>query len=68
MKLYIHTDIEGVAGMVHFEDRNDQTTEGYFKRLRMHKLLTGEVNAAIEGALAAGVKEILVNDSHGSGY
>lgn len=68
MKLYIHTDIEGVAGIVHFEDREDDTTEGYFRRLRLHKLLTGEVNAAIEGALAMGVEEILVNDAHGSGY
>ena len=68
MNVYIHTDIEGVAGMVHFEDRSDQTTEGYFRRLRLHKLLTGEVNAAIEGALEAGADEILVNDSHGSGY
>ena len=68
MKLYIHTDIEGVAGMVHFEDRKDDSTEGYFKRLRLHRLLTGEVNAAIEGALEAGVDEVLVNDSHGSGY
>lgn len=68
MKLYIHTDIEGVAGMVHFEDREDQSTEGYHRRLRLHRLLTGEVNAAIEGALQAGADEILVNDSHGSGY
>ena len=68
MKLYIHTDIEGVAGMVHFEDRQDQTIEGHFKRRRMHKLLTGEVNAAIEGALEMGVDEVLVNDSHGCGY
>ena len=55
MKLYIHTDMEGVAGMVHFEDRQDDTTEGYFRRRRLHKLLTGEVNAAIEGAVAMGV-------------
>jgi len=69
MKLYIHTDIEGVAGMVHFEDRNDTSVANYFQRLRLHKLLTGEVNAAIEGALeAGGIDEILVNDSHGSGY
>ena len=68
MKLYIHTDIEGVAGMVHFEDREDETTEGYHRRRRLHKLLTAEVNAAIEGALEMGVDEILVNDSHGSGY
>jgi len=68
MKLYIHTDIEGVAGMVHFEDRKDDTTEGYHRRRRLHKLLTGEVNAAIEWALEMGVDEILVNDAHGSGY
>lgn len=68
MKLYIHTDIEGVAGMVHFEDRNDRSTEGYYRRLRMHRLLTAEVNAAIEGALEAGVDEVIVNDAHGSGY
>ncbi|MGC9316755.1 MAG: M55 family metallopeptidase, partial [Armatimonadota bacterium] len=68
MKLYMHTDLEGVAGMVHFEDREDQTVEGYYRRLRLHRLLTGEVNAAIEAALAAGVEEVLVNDAHGSGY
>ncbi|MEW6357698.1 MAG: M55 family metallopeptidase [Planctomycetota bacterium] len=68
MKIYIHTDIEGVAGMVHFEDRNDTSVWNYHHRKRMHALLTGEVNAAIEGALAAGATEILVNDSHGSGY
>jgi D-amino peptidase len=28
--------------------------------------MTGEANAAVEGALAAGAKEIVVNDSHGS--
>ena len=68
MKLYIHTDIEGVAGMVHFEDREDKTADGHFKRIRMYRLLTQEVNAAIEGAIEMGVDEVLVNDSHGSGY
>ncbi len=68
MKLYIHTDIEGVAGMVHFEKREDDSLENWDRRKRMHRLLTGEVNAAIEGALAMGVDEVLVNDAHGSGY
>ncbi len=68
MKLYIHTDIEGVAGMVHFEKRDDDSLENWDRRKRMHRLLTGEVNAAIEGALAMGVTEVLVNDAHGSGY
>ncbi|MGD9494753.1 MAG: M55 family metallopeptidase [Armatimonadota bacterium] len=68
MKLYIHTDIEGVAGMVHFERRDDDTQRNWDIAKRMHRLLTGEVNAAIEGAIAAGVDEVLVNDAHGSGY
>jgi len=68
MKLYIHTDIEGVAGMVHFERRDDDSQRNWDIARRMHRLLTGEVNAAIEGALAAGADEVLVNDSHGSGY
>lgn len=68
MKLYIHTDIEGVAGMVHFERREDDSPRNWDIAKRMHRLLTGEVNAAIEGALEAGVTEILVNDAHGSGY
>ncbi len=69
MNLYIHTDLEGVAGMVHFERRDDDTLRNWDTRKRMFRLLTGEVNAAIEGALEAGVDgQILVNDAHGSGY
>ena len=33
---------------------------------RGQKLMTRELNAAIEGAFAAGASEVLVNDSHGS--
>ena len=69
MNLYIHTDIEGVAGMVHFEKRDDDTLRNWSIRQRMFRLLTDEVNASIEGALDAGVDgQILVNDAHGSGY
>lgn len=69
MNLYIHTDIEGVAGMVHFERREDESKRNWDIAKRMHRLLTGEVNASIEGALQAGVDgTILVNDAHGSGY
>ena len=32
---------------------------------RARSLMTGELNAAVEGALNAGAKEIIVNDSHG---
>jgi D-amino peptidase len=33
----------------------------------MQRLLTGEVNAAAQGLLEAGVEEVLVNDAHGAG-
>ena len=60
MKLYISTDMEGVSGIVH----SDQTDPSHPEYQRARKWMLAEVNAAIEGALAAGATEILVNDSH----
>lgn len=60
MKVYISVDMEGgtgIAGASHMRDG------GYN---RMVKLLTQEVNAAIDGAFEAGATEVLVNDAHGS--
>lgn len=74
MKVYIQTDIEGVSGVVHWWNPEQwlnysrDPLEIFQLRQRMRKLLTGEVNAAIEGCLAAGASEIVVNDSHGWGY
>lgn len=68
MKVYIQTDIEGVAGFISFEDRNTQTVENFYHKQRMYRLLTGEVNAAVKGAKEAGADTIYINDSHGSGY
>jgi D-amino peptidase len=64
MKILIMTDLEGVAGVVSFED---QTGPGgrYYEAAK--KLLTAEVNAAVDGLLQAGVEEILVVDGHGAG-
>ncbi|MDR3436361.1 M55 family metallopeptidase [Telmatospirillum sp.] len=62
MKVYISADIEGVAGVVAV----DQTRTGNGEHERCRRLMTEEVNAAIEGALAGGATEVLVNDSHGS--
>lgn len=64
MKLYILTDIEGVAGVANFHDYSYET--GRFYPLS-RKLLTLEVNAAVEGALAGGAEEIVVLDGHGPG-
>jgi len=62
LKVFISVDMEGVCGVIHWEDvsRNGKDY-GLFR-----KLMTEETNAAIEGALAAGATEILVRDSHGS--
>lgn len=68
MKIYIQTDIEGVAGFCFFENRGDQSMENFHHRQRMRKLLTDEVNAAVKASFDAGADEVLVNDSHGTGY
>lgn len=58
------TDLEGVAGVLNFE--NWCTPEScYYETAK--ELLTLEVNAAIGGFLEGGVKEIVVADGHGPG-
>jgi D-amino peptidase len=64
MRVYISVDMEGVAGVVH-EDQTDPIDArhaGEYNRFR--RLMTDEANAAIAGALEAGAKSVLVNDSH----
>ncbi len=61
MKIYISSDFEGTAGVVEW----DQVRDGGSRYEYFCSLLLGEVNAAIEGAMAAGATEFLVNDSHG---
>lgn len=60
MKIFISSDMEGTAGVVDW----DQCLAGGARYEYSTALLTGEVNAAIEGAAAAGATEFLVNDSH----
>lgn len=60
MKVYISVDMEGGTGIA---GASHMTDGGYN---RMVKLLTQEVNAAIEGAFEAGATEVLVNDAHGN--
>ncbi len=64
MKVCIGTDLEGVAGVVSFESQAYETGK-YFEDAK--KLLTAEVNAAVEGMIEMGVDEILVIDGHGPG-
>ena len=60
MKVYISTDIEGVSGIVAWEQVLGSTPEYAYGR----GLLMDEVNAAIDGASEAGALSFVVNDSH----
>jgi D-amino peptidase len=62
MKVFISFDMEGVAGIVDWSQCRGPGP-GYEEGRR---LLLGEVNAAIDGAIAAGATEIVCNDSHGT--
>lgn len=64
MKVYMMTDMEGVAGVVAFGPQS--YPEGKYHDLGK-RLVTGEVNAAVEGLVARGVDEVLVVDGHGAG-
>lgn len=62
MKIYISADIEGIWGVV--SKGHVINTERDYQRAR--KLMTEEVNIAVEEAFRNGAEEIVVNDSHGS--
>ena len=62
MKIYISADMEGVVGVV----TNEQLGPQGFEYARFREFMTQEVNAAIEGAVAAGATQIVVSDSHGN--
>ena len=64
MKVYLSVDMEGIAGVNH----PHPTNAGHDRYPAAVDLMIGETNAAIEGALAAGAEDVLVNDSHGSMY
>ncbi len=63
MRVHIISDMEGVAGIVKWE----QTTGGEALYEEGRKLYTQEINAAVRGAKAAGATEIVVMDCHGAG-
>ncbi|NLD42385.1 MAG: M55 family metallopeptidase [Chloroflexi bacterium] len=69
MKVYIMTDMEGVAGIQDSENWcRPPGSPGSGRYYEMGKaLLTREVNAAVEGLFEAGATEILVADGHGAG-
>ena len=64
VRVYVMTDMEGVAGVVSSTDYCSPESR-YYEVGRT--LTTLETNAAIEGALEAGATEFLVVDGHGHG-
>jgi D-amino peptidase len=64
MRIYVSVDMEGLAGVAHprqvaFGDGLDRVDYD-----RSRALMAGEANAAVEAALQAGAREVVVNDSH----
>ncbi len=66
MKVYISVDIEGVAGITHW-DEAEIGKPGYEA---FREQMTAEATAACEGALAAGASEVVVTPhvAGGSGF
>ncbi len=63
MKVFVVSDMEGVAGITKW----DQVTGGHAMYEEGRRLYTEEINAAVRGAKAAGATEIVVMDCHGAG-
>ena len=63
MKVYISVDIEGCAGITHWNEA-DKAHPDYPE---FREQMTRECVAAIEGAKAAGATDILVKDAHETG-
>lgn len=63
MKIYISADIEGISGIVHW----DEATRWKPDYPPFNTEMQREVQAACEGANSSGAKEIWIKDAHGVG-
>jgi len=63
MRVHVISDMEGVSGIVKWE----QVSGGESLYEEGRKLYTEEINACVRGAKAAGATEIVVMDCHGAG-
>jgi len=61
-RIYVMTDLEGVTYVMREEQTSGQGSE-YEEACH---LLTGDVNAAVDGAIKGGASEVVVNDLHGA--
>jgi D-amino peptidase len=60
MKILVAVDMEGISGVVHW----DQTEPCHTEYTRFQKLMTADVNAAVRGAYDGGATEVIVSDGH----
>jgi D-amino peptidase len=60
-RIFIVTDLEGAGGV---NDPDEQLLPGQRRYVESRAILTGEVNAAVEGAIAAGAAEVVIWDGH----
>lgn len=73
MKILVSVDMEGASGIVTGREMgyprqpvaDPEATPDY---LNGRRWLTGDVNAAVEGAIEAGAVSAVLHDSHGAGY
>lgn len=65
MRVYISADMEGTAGIAHFEEVGEGDKNRWYDYYS--RRMTAEVAAACEGAIAAGAQEVLVKDAHFTG-
>lgn len=63
MKIYISADIEGATGVVSWKQCGSPSGEHYDWQFA-RRMMTGDVNAVIRGARAAGATEVVIKDSH----
>lgn len=63
MKIFLCADIEGTAGISHWDEAERTHADG----AEFRALMTAEVLAACEGALDAGATEVVIKDAHDSG-
>jgi len=61
MKIYISTDLEGICGVF----SKEHLFPGGNLYAEARKLLTMQVNAAVEGCFAGGADDVIVLDGHG---
>jgi D-amino peptidase len=63
MKILIAADMEGISGVVSW----DQVNPVHPEYARFRRIMTGDVNAAIRGAFEGGATEVVVSDGHNNG-